>query len=245
MGKINRLEFRERLIVTNHGMGNVPKAIVIHETDHQSPAAGALQRSVYFGTPGVGQSCHYLVDDLDIIRLLSHDKAAWHLDPSLGLYHNGNTIGIEICVSGQYFSAWYRASLLTAALLDELGLDVVIRHQDASGIPCPKGMLAEPLLWERFLANVQGARGRWKLHECYRHYDPHKDPLVRAPRVGIVLARHLDVHSGGGPGHKIIGTLPQGAAVTLGWLKDGWWSVEHGQGMGYIISKWIEEVRRI
>lgn len=243
MGKKQILNFRERLIVTNHSNGNKPSAIVIHETDNTSPTAGALNHSIYFNTPGVNVSCHYVVDDLDIIRLLREDKSAWHSGRSSGRYHNKNTIGIEICVNGSYFAAWHRAALLTSILMDDLGIETVIRHKDVSGKHCPRRMIDEPALWQKFLENVARNRGLWKLNEVYRHYDPHKDPKVTIPRIGIVTAKkRLNVRAGRGTGNPVIGTLPRGEAVTLLWLLDDWWSIDYGPGVGYVNRKYIEEI---
>lgn len=244
MGKKQDLNFRERRIVTNFGTGNKPEAIVIHETDNTAPSAGALNHSIYFNTPGVRVSCHYVVDDLDIIKLLDHGEAAWHSGRSSGAFHNRNTIGIEICVNGVYFPAWYRAALLTGILMEETGIERVIRHKDVSGKHCPRRMIDEPNLWQQFLENCVRSRGLWQLHEVYRHYDPHKDPRAPIPRVGIVKAeRRLNVRSGRGTQHPILGRLNRGEPVTLLWLLDGWWSIDYGHGVGYVSRRYIEEIR--
>lgn len=244
MGKRQNLDFRERILVTNHGTGNRPEAIVIHETDNRGTTAGALNHSVYFNTPGVKVSCHYVVDDLEIIRLLDHNKVAWHSGRSTGTFHNSNTIGIEICVNGNYFPAWHRAALLTASLMDESGVEKVIRHQDVSGKHCPRRMIDEPLLWQRFLENTAKNRGLWRLNEVHRHYDPGKDQRIFIPRSGIVKAkRNLNVRAGRGMDFPVIGTLGRGEAVNLLWLLGDWWSIDYGPGVGYVHKKYIEEIR--
>lgn len=231
------LQFRERLIVANHGFGNHPAAIVIHETDNPAPSAGALNHSLYFGTPGVKVSCHYIVDDGEIIRLLSHDKAAWHCGRPLTGYGNHNTIGIEICVNGGYFSAWYRTALLTAALMDELGIEVLLRHRDVSGKYCPRRMLDQPQLWERFCRIVAGHRKHWVLKQNASWQKP--KPVKDEAAIGIVTAGILNVRSGRGMEFPVIGTLSRGEPVRLLNLLRDWWSIDYGVNVGFINKKYI------
>ena len=231
------LRFRERLIVTNHSSGNQPQAIVIHETDNESPSAGALNHSLYFGTPGVRTSCHYVVDDREIIRLLGHDKVAWHCGRPLGRFSNRNTIGIEICVNGHYFPAWHRAAVLTAILMDETGIETILRHKDVSGKHCPRRMLEDPQLWDQFLAIVKQCRGKWQLSEMPSWYagDPAGDS-----DLGIVTAASLNIRNGRGTDHDIIGRLAKGTPVKLLYHLNGWWSIDYGSNVGYVSGKYIQ-----
>ncbi len=241
------LSYRERRILTNHSFGNSPKAIVIHETDNAIATAGALNHSIYFGTPGTGVSCHYVADDLEIIKLLAHDKAAWHCGVPLGEYNNHNTIGIEICVNGDYFPAWYRAALLTSALLDETGITRVLRHRDVSGKRCPTRMINEPGLWSEFLNIVDRERGSWQLKERGRTISPLRGELaLELPGdAGIVTAGLLNVRSGRGISYPVIGTLKIGTPVKLCYLMDGWWSIDFGPNVGFVSQKYISIVRQL
>ena len=237
------LPYRERLIPINHGFGNKPKAIVIHETDNEMPSAGALNHSLYFSTPGVKVSCHYVVDDNEIISLLSHDKVAWHCGRPLGKYSNRNTIGIEICVNGDYYSAWYRAARLVAALMDQTGISVLLRHKDVSGKDCPRRMIENPVLWIQFQRVVKSHRGRWHLQKR-PNWEPALDGSGGSGRTGIVKASCLNVRSGRGTSHPIIGTLEQGTPVELLYYLKGWWSIDFGPNVGYVSGKYIEETRQ-
>lgn len=238
------LPFRERLIPTNHGFGNRPKAIVIHETDNEMPSAGALNHSLYFATPGVRVSCHYVVDDDEVIRLLHHDKVAWHCGKPLGEYSNRNTIGIEICVNGRYYPAWYRAAQLTAALMDETGISVLLRHRDVSGKNCPRRMNEDPMLWKQFCRIVREHRGVMALKQAPGWEPALSCPDVRAHRIGIVTAGRLNVRSGRGVTHPVIGTLPRGTPVRLLYHLKGWWSIDYGPNVGFVSGKYIEETGR-
>lgn len=233
------LRFRERLIVTNHGSGNKPRAIVIHETDNESPSAGALNHGLYFATPGVRTSCHYVIDDGEILRLLAHDKAAWHCGKPLGEFSNSNTLGIEICVNGRYFPAWYRAAVLTASLMDEIGTEIVLRHRDVSGKYCPRRMLDEPGLWDQFLALVQANRQQWRLEQMPSWYC---GVSGGQGDTGIVTADSLNVRSGRGTDHNVIGQLRRGTAVQLLYLMKGWWSIDFGADVGFVSARYIQSV---
>lgn len=245
MQELKELKFREKLIVTNHSFGNRPKAIVIHETDNESPSAGASNHSLYFATPGVNTSCHYVVDDAQIIKLLAHDKAAWHCGKPLGDYNNHNTIGIEICVNGRYFPAWFTAAALTASLMDETGIKTILRHKDVSGKLCPRRMIQEPDLWEQFLRAVACERRRWKLTKGTR-LDFRAADLDQAGHAkGIVTASVLNVRSGRGAMFPVIGTLKKGAPVDLLYRLQGWWSIDFGAGVGFVSERYIQHVRQL
>ena len=241
------LKYRERLILTNHSFGNKPEAIVIHETDNATATAGALNHSIYFGTPGVLVSCHYVVDDLEIIQLLHHDKSAYHCGKPLGKFSNSNTIGIEICVNGDYWPARYRAALLTAALLDETGISKVIRHKDVSGKRCPTRMINEPALWDQFLKIVDQHRHQWHRVQGGRNVAPLSQEASKALAcdTGIVTAGLLNVRSGRGTNFPVIGTLPVGTPVKLCYLMQGWWSIDFGPTVGFVSQKYISEVRQL
>lgn len=235
------LPYRERLIPINHGLGNKPKAIVVHETDNEMPSAGALNHSLYFSTPGVKVSCHYVVDDDEIIRLLSHDKVAWHCGKPLGEYSNRNTIGIEICVNGDYYSAWYRAARLVAALMDETGISVLLRHKDVSGKNCPKRMIEDPILWLQFKRIVKNHRGRWQMEKRPSWEPATSCSKVGKGRIGIVKANYLNVRSGRGVSHPVIGKLQRGTPVELLYYLNNWWSIDFGPKLGFVSGKYIEE----
>lgn len=235
------LPYRERLIPINHGLGNKPKAIVVHETDNEMPSAGALNHSLYFSTPGVKVSCHYVVDDDEIIRLLGHDKVAWHCGKPLGEYSNRNTIGIEICVNGDYYSAWYRAARLVAALMDETGISVLLRHKDVSGKNCPKRMIEDPILWLQFKRIVKNHRGRWQMEKRPSWEPATSCSKVGKGRIGIVKANYLNVRSGRGVSHPVIGKLQRGTPVELLYYLNNWWSIDFGPNLGFVSGKYIEE----
>ena len=235
------LPYRERLIPINHGLGNKPKAIVVHETDNEMPSAGALNHSLYFSTPGVKVSCHYVVDDDEIIRLLSHDKVAWHCGKPLGEYSNRNTIGIEICVNGDYYSAWYRAARLVAALMDETGISILLRHKDVSGKSCPKRMIEDPILWLQFKRIVKNHRGRWQMEKRPSWEPATSCSNVGKGRIGIVKADYLNVRSGRGISHPVIGKLQRGTPVELLYYLNNWWSIDFGPNLGFVSGKYIEE----
>ncbi|PKK38918.1 hypothetical protein ABB02_01731 [Clostridiaceae bacterium JG1575] len=221
-----KLPVRERRIISNHGFGNVPKALIIHEELGGEKPSEALAASVYFAVPGVGRSVHYVVDQAQVISLLAPQKAAWHLPEPLGPYHNGNTLGILVCSDAAPAQALERSVQLAAALLDEWDLEVLL---PSPAIRPGEGLLGDPELWALFWRMVRFFRGKVLLGTAPRYGLP-KDGPCNA-KVG---PRDLSVRSGRGAHYHCLGVLPKGSPVTLLHQEDGWWSIEYAKTVGFL-----------
>ncbi|MGL4847805.1 MAG: SH3 domain-containing protein [Clostridium sp.] len=64
-------------------------------------------------------------------------------------------------------------------------------------------------------------------------------PPVTGERTGTVKASSLNVRSGAGTGHKVIGSLGNGAKVTIVSTSGGWHKIKYGNGYGFVSADYI------
>ena len=155
---------KKQLISMNYskGVNIIPEYIVIHETDNWNPGgANAQAHFNYWNTnPNANSSVHFVVDENEAIQLAEFNWRCWHVGDGNGSsgITNNNSIGIEICVNGDYAKARQNTIELVKWLLPQVGLaaDKVVRHKDATGKWCPRNMLDKPELWTDFITQIGG-----------------------------------------------------------------------------------------
>ncbi|HDR4351013.1 MULTISPECIES: S-layer homology domain-containing protein [Bacillus cereus group] len=139
------------------------KYITIHETDNESPGAGARNHAQYLYNQATGNtdraaSWHFTVDDKEIYQHLPLNENGWHAGDGTNGTGNRQSIAIEIAVNsdGNYDKAVDNARKLTAYLMEELNisLDHVVKHQNWSGKICPSKMINRNA-WGDFLSGTQ------------------------------------------------------------------------------------------
>lgn len=167
------LPIDNRQIAYNRTARNIlPIAIVIHDTGNTSVGADADANFRYFNSGNRDASADFFVDDHSIIRANDyHRYYTWHCGdilpnpgPFYGIIGNYNSLGIEICINkdGNYNKAYQNAVELVQYLMNELniGIDMVIRHNDVSGKTCPGSMAANNwALWWKFKDLVENGGG--------------------------------------------------------------------------------------
>ena len=84
----------------NFYKGNEPKYIVIHYTGNRKDSA--LNNAKYFNGGNRNASAHYFVDDTSIYQVVEDYNGAWHVGNTKTEVNNKNSIGIEMCCSGNY-----------------------------------------------------------------------------------------------------------------------------------------------
>ncbi|EJS46906.1 hypothetical protein ICG_05496 [Bacillus cereus BAG1X1-3] len=139
------------------------KYITIHETDNESPGAGAKNHAQYLYNQATGNtdraaSWHFTVDDKEIYQHLPLDENGWHAGDGTNGTGNRQSIAIEIAVNsdGNYDKAVDNARKLTAYLMRELDItiDHVVKHQNWSGKICPSKMIKRDA-WNDFLVGTK------------------------------------------------------------------------------------------
>lgn len=120
---------------------NKPEYIVLHDTGNPSPTADAENHYKYFNGGNRGASAHYFVDNSKVIQTVKDSDSAWHCGDGKGKYGitNNNSIGIEICLTGNRDRSISKAVELTAYLMAKYNIpsERVVRHYDASRKNCP------------------------------------------------------------------------------------------------------------
>ncbi len=222
---------------------NVPKYIVIHETDNFSAGANAKRHASAQAAGHLSTSVHYYAGDDGVYQAARHSDGTFSIGREYGGSHtvknatNRNTIHIEICVNsdGDYAKARQHAIALVKCLIKETGIPAkrVIRHFDAKGKYCPRKMMDTPDLWEDFKSQIKG-----------------EAPFVPSPSnteeqmpskawKGTVTTKRDPLLIRETPGGRKISSIPKGASVEI--LEQGtqWHRVKYGSYTGYSAAKYI------
>lgn len=143
----------------NSYVGQIPKYIVIHNTDNYAAGANAhahakAQHDGNFS----GYSAHVYVDDQEAYQALPYDRGAWHVGVNyggrlFGICNNHNSIGIEMCVNAgyDYEKAFRNTAQVCKILMKQYGInaDHVVQHYDVCAKNCPSAIRAKGD-WNRF-----------------------------------------------------------------------------------------------
>lgn len=129
--------------------------IVVHYTGSGSSEAGCAEANCrYFAGGNRNASAHYFIDDGGIWEYADpEEKVTWHCGDGHGAYGitNQNSIGIEVCSSGEDFTEAEIEYLrgLVVWLQKRFGIDNehVVRHYDASRKLCP----APYIDWDKWI----------------------------------------------------------------------------------------------
>lgn len=129
---------------SHYGGGNPATSITIHETDNWDEGANAQMHADYVNGDSPS-SYHYAVDDVEAIKILSHDIRAWHAgDGKTSNGGNMTSISIEICVNrdGNYLKAVQNTIELVRKLMkqENISPNKVYQHNHWSGKNCPRSL---------------------------------------------------------------------------------------------------------
>ena len=110
------------LISNNNSYANqVPKYIVIHNTDNFAKGANAKAhaKAQHDGNFS-GYSAHVYVDDTEAYQATPFNRGAWHVGVNyggglFGICNNHNSIGIEMCVQAGIIMIKHFGTLLKSA----------------------------------------------------------------------------------------------------------------------------------
>lgn len=150
---------------------NAVKYIAVHYVGSGTSKAGSARNNcIYFAGGNRNASAHYFVDDGSIYEYADpRAYYTWHVGDGHGKYGitNANSIGIEVCISGNKpytESEIDRLTWLVQKLQKDFGVpdSRVVRHYDASRKLCPyyytpsgKGGSAG---WKKLHARVTGGK---------------------------------------------------------------------------------------
>lgn len=157
---INQQYISER----NSYSGQIPRYIVIHNTDNYSTGADARAHAMaqYHGNFD-GYSAHVYVDDKSAYQAMPYSRGAWHVGVNyggrlFGTVNNRNSVGIEMCVQAgfDYDKAFANTAEVCRRLMSELNIpaDRVVQHYDVCAKNCPSAIRAKND-WNRFKKLIQ------------------------------------------------------------------------------------------
>lgn len=157
---INQQYISER----NSYSGQIPRYIVIHNTDNYSTGADARAHAMaqYHGNFD-GYSAHVYVDDKSAYQAMPYSRGAWHVGVNyggrlFGIVNNRNSVGIEMCVQAgfDYDKAFANTAEVCRRLMSELNIpaDRVVQHYDVCAKNCPSAIRAKND-WNRFKKLIQ------------------------------------------------------------------------------------------
>ena len=165
------------LISNNNSYANqVPKYIVIHNTDNYAKGANAKAHAkAQHDGNFKGYSAHVFVDDTEAYQALPYDRGAWHVGVNygghlFGTVNNRNAVGIEMCVQEgyNYEKAFQNTVQVCKQIMKQLGIpaDRVVQHYDVCAKNCPSAIRAKGD-WNRFKQLI-GATTTTTVDKFYR-----------------------------------------------------------------------------
>ena len=132
------------------GVTITPGFITIHNT--ANPKSTARNERAWLTNPNntVSASWHICVDEREAIEAIPLNEKAYHTGTAEG---NAQSIGIELCESGDQAKVWKNAVELVAKMLFERGWTVknLKTHKNWSGKNCPRLILP---VWAQFCADI-------------------------------------------------------------------------------------------
>lgn len=143
--------------------------VVMHYTGNAKDTAQANAK--YFQGAGRKASAHFFVDENSICQSVGLHDIAWHCGAKQYVHascRNSNSIGIEMCTSGNYKIAEQtreHAAQLCAYICRLLGITsggvdtYVLRHYDVTHKKCPAEMVDDPGEWTAFRERVKQLLG--------------------------------------------------------------------------------------
>ena len=222
------------------------KYIVMHYTGNTKDTAKA--NANYFNTGSRKASAHLFVDEATIYQSVELRDIAWHCGTTGTYYHskcrNANSIGIEMCCSGNYKiseKTKVNAAYLCADICKLLGIGAnevdtyVLRHYDITHKNCPAQRVKDKKEWQAFKDTVKTILTTGAANNELATEEQKVEPyLVK------VVSKALYVRAGAGTKYDVTTTIKQNEVytiveekkadgVTWGKLKSGagWVSLRH------------------
>lgn len=209
--------------------------LVIHYTGNSYDTARS--NCNYFKGAGRKASAHYFVDEQSIFSSVNPKDIAWHCGTSGKYYHdrcrNTNSIGIEMCCSGQYIVSERtkdNTAYLCAYICKILGITsdkvdkFVLRHYDITRKNCPAQMSGDNNAeWNDFKRKIKNILGEVPVTE------------TKTEKVRVSIS-NLNIRKGPGTNYSKTGKTTGIGVFTITEIVDGdgsntgWGKLKSGLG---------------
>lgn len=244
--KINR----NYVSTNNTYSGNNPQYIVVHNTDNFKAGADALAhaKAQHAGNFS-GMSAHYYVDDGDTAyQATAHNRGCWHVGKNFGgrlfgTVNNRNSIGVEMCVNAgyNYEKAFQNTVALVKQLMKETGIPAsrVLMHYDVCAKNCPSAIRAKGD-WDRFKNLISGSSSN---NGGTGSNSGGTGNAVVTPGTYKVTVDSLNIRSGPGTNHSIVGAIKDKGTYTIMEIQNKTWGrLKSGAGWINCSSSYCKKV---
>ena len=216
----------------NHYNGNTPKYIVIHYTGNSKDTA--KNNAIYFGRGNRNASAHYFVDDTSIYQVVEDKNGAWHVGNTKTEVNNKNSIGIEMCCSGNYtVSAKTEQNTieLVKHLMKKYNIPVenVRTHAEVTKYSktCPNWSANNWKRWNDFKSKLKGSTSTSTSTGTFK---------VR------IKCNVLNIRQSASFDSKVVGTVKKGEVFTIVEVKNNLGRLKSGAGWISMNSPYVEKI---
>lgn len=218
--------------------------IAVHYVGAGTSASGSAKANcIFFSNAYRGASAHYFIDDFNIYEFADPSKyITWHVGDGYGKYGmtNANTIGIEVCISGNKpFTKREQDRLewLVKYLMKKYNIKAskVKRHYDASRKLCPLYYTRSEQSWKTLHKKITGTA------------TTPKKAVNPLPYKVEIICDSLNVRTGPGVSYKATGIkVKKGEVYTIVTEQKPntvkWGKLKSGAGWISLGSKYIKKV---
>ena len=206
----------------NHYDYNAPKYIVLHYTGNSKDTA--YNNAKYFNGGNRNASAHYFVDDNSIYQVVEDNNGAWHVGNTKTEVNNKNSIGIEMCTSGNYeISAKTEANAieLVKYLMNKYNIPLanVRTHAEVTkyGKTCPNWSANNWQRWNNFKSKLVSQQPS-QTQPTQPSTPTNSDFKVGNYNNYVVTIDDLNVRQKRNGGSTLLTTIPKGTKVYVGYV---------------------------
>ena len=178
------------------------------------------------------------MDETSIYQSVELRDVAWHCGTAGTYYHkscrNSNSIGIELCCSGNYKISQktkVNGAYLCADMCKKLGIAAnevdtyVLRHYDITHKNCPAQMVSDEKEWKAFKEDVKNILTTGSINKEVATKEQKLEPyLVK------ITASVLNVRKGAGTNTAVVTSVKKDEVFTIVEEKNGWGKLKSGAG---------------
>lgn len=232
---------------------NSIKYIVVHYTGNDGDSA--IANANYFKSPNRGASAHDFIDDKNVVNTVPHDYVAWSVGGNRypncsstggGKFYktatNSNTLNIELCDSKRNGTVQATEETLSNAIeyikkmMDKYNVPIenVIRHFDVTGKSCPAYFCCSEKnnkAWLDFkskLVKKDDKKPQNPQDNKVSYQKPSKNNKL--PYKVKVKTDVLNIRTGAGTQHKVVGQIKENEVYTIVENKGNWGKLKSGAG---------------
>lgn len=226
----------------NFYKGNEPKYIVVHYTGNSKDTA--YNNAKYFNGGNRNASAHYFVDDTSIFQVVEDYNGAWHVGNTKTEVNNRNSIGIEMCCSGNYqvsSKTEENTIELVKHLMKKYNIPVenVRTHAEVTkyGKTCPNWSANSWSRWKSFKAKLVG--------KATEPTQPTTGNKINQETFKVTILQTLNIRQTPSWSGKVLGKVSKHEVYTIvEEFDNGFGKLKSGAGYIPIGKEFVERVNQ-